>query len=270
MPEFHFVLSTIIISVLSVALSLDRRHAQHDRGRSLLPSSQGGNLHNSFPTPSASILMLSYFGKLSQTLLAIFIYTFQRHCGSQTLSTESLVFPPIELLSSPALDLDTQKVSLPGMLEFPSEHQQVNTMATAPQPAACEAGTDDINISPLRRKQPTFVEPNLAKPPPNIKPLAKTVTFMPSQVGNPDQVSISYTATPLRLMWYDLQLVLGKLPSTMGIMRPWRMGKEADPFDEMYPSGRNLLSIAIHAVLVVTQLVSRLPSLPLLIVVMWE
>jgi hypothetical protein len=126
---------------------------------------------------------------------------------------------------------------------------------------------DMSEISPLRRKQPTFVEPNLQKSPDDIKPLAKTVTFMPSQVGKPDQVSISYTATPLRLMWYDIQLVLGKLPSTMGIMKPWRTGKDADPFDEMYPSGRNLMSIGIHAILIVTQLVSS-PTLPLLVAVL--
>lgn len=114
------------------------------------------------------------------------------------------------------------------------------------------------DISPLRRKQPTFVKPDLHHAPGDIKPLSSTVTFMPSQVGKPDQVSISYTATPFRLLWYDIQLVLGKLPSTMGVMKPWRLGKDADPFDEMYPSGRNLLSIGIHAVLLVTQFVSFL------------
>jgi len=100
----------------------------------------------------------------------------------------------------------------------------------------------------------TFKPPNANDAPAPLNPGARTVTFMPSQVGSPDQVSISYTATPVRLVWYDLQLVLGKLPSTMGIMRPWRIGRHADPFDEMYPNGRNLISIALHAILVVSQL----------------
>ena len=112
-------------------------------------------------------------------------------------------------------------------------------------------------IAPLRQKRPTFVEPDLNTPHGNPKPIGKTVTFMPSQVGKPDQVSISYTATPFRLMWYDIQLILGKLPSTMGIMKPWRLGKDADPFDEMYPNGRNLLSIGLHVILIVTQFVSH-------------
>ena len=112
------------------------------------------------------------------------------------------------------------------------------------------------DIAPLRRKQPTFVEPDLEHAPSDLKPIGKTVTFMPSQVGNPDQVSISYTATPFRLMWYDIQLILGHLPSAMGVMRPWRLGKDADPFDEMDPNGRNLLSIGLHAILIVTQFVS--------------
>jgi len=111
------------------------------------------------------------------------------------------------------------------------------------------------DVTPVRRKQTTFVQPNLDAPD-DIKPAAKTVTFMPSQIGKPDQVSISYTATPFRLLWYDIQLVLGKLPSTVGVMKPWRWGKDADPFDEMYPNGRNLLSITLHAILIITQFVS--------------
>lgn len=121
-----------------------------------------------------------------------------------------------------------------------------------------EAEPMDVgDMASLKRSQTTFVEPDLNQPR-NLNPAARTVTFMPSQVGKPDQSSVSYTATPLKLLWYDIQLVLGKMPSMMGIMKPWRMGNDADPFDEMYPSGRNLLSIALHLFLLVTQFVSSI------------
>jgi hypothetical protein len=130
------------------------------------------------------------------------------------------------------------------------ERRAVNFLDPAAEPL------DIGDIRPLRRKTHTFKEPNLDDTPNDMKPLAKTVTFMPSQVGRPDQVSISYTATPFRLLWYDIQLTFAKLPSSMGVMKPWRLGKDADPFDEMYPSGRNLLSIGLHAILIVSQFVS--------------
>jgi hypothetical protein len=132
------------------------------------------------------------------------------------------------------------------------ERRAVNFLDPAAEPM------DIGDIGPIRRKTPTFRQPNLHvdDAPDDIKPLGKTVTFMPSQVGRPDQVSISYTATPFRLLWYDIQLTLAKLPSSMGVMKPWRWGKDADPFDEMYPSGRNLLSIALHVILIVSQFVS--------------
>lgn len=117
------------------------------------------------------------------------------------------------------------------------------------------AEPDDIGIMHNRLKPSMTLKPPSAEDTPApMNPGARTVTFMPSQVGAPDQVSIAYTATPLRLLWYDLQLVLSKLPATTGILRPWRVGRNADPYDELYPSGTNLWCIALHTILIFTQL----------------
>jgi hypothetical protein len=110
-------------------------------------------------------------------------------------------------------------------------------------------------LASSKRPTLTFRDPGLEEPA-MLEPGARTVTFMPSQIGAPDQVSISYTATPFRLMRYDIQLILGKLSFAVGVMRPWRLGADADPYDEMYPNGRNLMSIGLHAILVAMQSVS--------------
>jgi hypothetical protein len=92
--------------------------------------------------------------------------------------------------------------------------------------------------------------------------LKRTVTLVPSQIGGPDQVPVSYTSTPGRLLWYDCQLFISKLKNTFGVFLPLRFGKNADPFDELYPSVPNIMSVIIHSILFVIQTVF-LCSLPL-------
>jgi hypothetical protein len=111
------------------------------------------------------------------------------------------------------------------------------------------------DLASSKRPALTFKDSDLEEPA-MLEAGARTVTFMPSQIGAPDQVLISYTAMPFPLMRYDIQLILGKLSFAVGVMRPWRLGADADPYDEMYPNGRNLISIGLHVILVVTQSVS--------------
>jgi hypothetical protein len=114
------------------------------------------------------------------------------------------------------------------LLSSPGDQKAVHFL----DPTADAPNMGDL-ISPLRPslafKDPELDEPKL------LNPGARTDTFMPSQVWWLNQVSISYTATQLRLLWYDFQLILGKLPATVGIMLPWRLGKTAYPYDEMLP-----------------------------------
>jgi hypothetical protein len=92
-------------------------------------------------------------------------------------------------------------------------------------------------------------------PAPKNSRLARTVTFVPSQIGGPTQVPISYTSTPGRLLWYDFRLFLSKISSTTGVFLPLRWGRNSEPYDELYPSLSNILSFGIHVLLAVMQLV---------------
>lgn len=93
------------------------------------------------------------------------------------------------------------------------------------------------------------------------KPLNRSVTYIPSQVGAPDDSAVTYTSNPLSLLWYDIKLCISKLPASLGIILPWRIGRDADPFDELYPSPSNIKSLVLHGFLIVTQ-ANFLLSLP--------
>jgi hypothetical protein len=83
--------------------------------------------------------------------------------------------------------------------------------------------------------------------------LERTVTFVPSQIGGPTQVPVSYTSDPGRLLWYDCQLCLSKMTTAAGVFLPLRFGKNAHPYDELYPSVPNIISCVLHGILFVNQ-----------------
>lgn len=85
-------------------------------------------------------------------------------------------------------------------------------------------------------------------------PLNRGVTYIPSQVGAPNDSAVSYTADPLSLFWYDIKLTISKLPASLGIILPMRFGADADPFDELYPNMHNIHSVVMHTFLIWTQL----------------
>ncbi|QDS68099.1 hypothetical protein FKW77_010123 [Venturia effusa] len=84
-------------------------------------------------------------------------------------------------------------------------------------------------------------------------PLNRRVTYIPSQVGAPNDSAVSYTANPLSLLWYDIKLCISKLPASLGIILPLRFGSDADPFDELYPNPHNIMSLLLHGFLMWTQ-----------------
>jgi len=82
----------------------------------------------------------------------------------------------------------------------------------------------------------------------------KSVSFLPSQIGDTLQTPQSYTANPLKLLLYDIHLCMwAKIGFLAGILKPIRYGKEADKFDELYPSLLNIKSVVIHTILFVAQ-----------------
>jgi hypothetical protein len=88
------------------------------------------------------------------------------------------------------------------------------------------------------------------------------ISFIPSQKStNTNFSSLSYTANPRKLLFADLRLCFGKWKFVPGIFFPWRLGKDADPYDELYPSLVNLKSILIHIVMFISQ-VLFLMSIP--------
>lgn len=75
---------------------------------------------------------------------------------------------------------------------------------------------------------------------------------------------IPYTGDPLRLCWADILLFCSQLWSLPGIIHPfnrWDCGK----LDELYPSGPNLLALALHSFLVILQ-TAFLVTLPVVVV----
>jgi hypothetical protein len=80
------------------------------------------------------------------------------------------------------------------------------------------------------------------------------VSFLPSQIGAKSQTPLSYTSDPRKLLLGDFTLCYAKSNHIFGILKPFRFGKDADPFDELYPSRKNLQAIFLHTVLVFAQL----------------
>jgi hypothetical protein len=79
------------------------------------------------------------------------------------------------------------------------------------------------------------------------------ISFIPSQVGTSKQTPLSYTDDPTKLFTADLGLCFSRWAFLLGIVSPFHMGKKADPFDELYPSGKNIQSVILHIILVITQ-----------------
>jgi hypothetical protein len=89
------------------------------------------------------------------------------------------------------------------------------------------------------------------------------ISFIPSQKStNTDFTSLSYTANPRKLLLADLRLCLGKWKFVPGIPLPWRLGKDADPYDELYPAWVNSKSVILHVIMGIGQLIFLL-TLPL-------
>jgi hypothetical protein len=91
------------------------------------------------------------------------------------------------------------------------------------------------------------------------------ISFLPSQVGVPSQTPLSYTSDPRKLLLDDFALCFSRTNFIFGIFKPLRYGKEADSFDELYPSLVNLKAIVLHGILVVTQL-GFIISLPFFVI----
>jgi hypothetical protein len=91
------------------------------------------------------------------------------------------------------------------------------------------------------------------------------ISFLPSQIGDKSQSPLSWNSDPRKLLLDDFALCFTKKSFILGIFTPLRYGKEADPFDELYPSWVNLKAIALHSILVVAQL-GFIISLPFFVV----
>jgi hypothetical protein len=114
---------------------------------------------------------------------------------------------------------------------------------------------EDVNEQPQLSRTTTY-DDTVAPP------LNRSVTYIPSQVGSPNDSAVPYTSNPLSLLWYDIKLCITKIPASTGIILPWRLGASADPFDELYPNTQNIISLILHTFLIFTQAIF-LVSIPL-------
>jgi len=87
------------------------------------------------------------------------------------------------------------------------------------------------------------------------------VRFLPSQVGRSDQTPVPWTGDPFKLLWSYVLLLVRRWTTIPGIIMPLHLGKAANRFDELYPSGPNIVAILLHCLLLFTQTVF-LMSLP--------
>lgn len=85
------------------------------------------------------------------------------------------------------------------------------------------------------------------------KPVGRTVTFVPTQLAGQSQVPVSYTSTPSRLFWYEIQLVISKAGKAAGVFLPLRYGKQSDPYDELYFSPENFIAVGLQSILAISQ-----------------
>ncbi|KAF7589229.1 hypothetical protein BBP40_004571 [Aspergillus hancockii] len=82
---------------------------------------------------------------------------------------------------------------------------------------------------------------------------------------------LPYTASPLKLLWFDILLVLKSIWSLPGILfplTPWN----SDELDELYPSKENIMEIIVHVCLTlcqVTFLLSLLVCLFFMVPALW-
>jgi hypothetical protein len=85
--------------------------------------------------------------------------------------------------------------------------------------------------------------------------------FLPSEIGDPAESPTPYTGNPFLLCWLDIALFFKNFRSVLGILVPWSEW-HCKELDELYPSPQNLITIAIHGVLIIVQIIFVV-SLPL-------
>ncbi|KAJ5114296.1 hypothetical protein NUU61_000055 [Penicillium alfredii] len=78
--------------------------------------------------------------------------------------------------------------------------------------------------------------------------------------------AVPYTASPVRLLWSDIRLILQNIWTLPGIFLPLRLGRTS-PLDELFVSLPNGATVALHGFLVVYQL-AFLVSLPIVLLLM--
>ncbi|KAM3086410.1 hypothetical protein ACMFMG_000546 [Clarireedia jacksonii] len=88
-----------------------------------------------------------------------------------------------------------------------------------------------------------------------------TIKFYPSQIGSKLVTPLSFTASPIKLLFQDLWTALVNLKYAPGVFLPLSPTHSGD-LDELYPSLANLFNLALHAVLFSLQLFLLL-SIPL-------
>ena len=93
-----------------------------------------------------------------------------------------------------------------------------------------------------------------------------TVQYLPCQLDVASSTSpIPYTASPLLLLWSDIQLFFryfSLIPGIVVPIKPWNSGA----LDELYPSLANIRDIVMHTILIFFQLFFIL-SMPLLTII---
>ncbi|KAL2834759.1 hypothetical protein BJY01DRAFT_239020 [Aspergillus pseudoustus] len=91
-------------------------------------------------------------------------------------------------------------------------------------------------------------------------------TFLPPQSSTTPATPLPYTASPWKLLWEDIVLVLRSLWSVPNVILPLAPYNSGD-LDELYPSLRNIANLAIQLVLSLLQ-VAFLISVPVLLICM--
>lgn len=81
------------------------------------------------------------------------------------------------------------------------------------------------------------------------------ISFVPSQLATISQTSLTYQSDPRKLLVADLILFFRKISYLPGIFLPLRLGRDASPWDELYPSLTNLRSIIFHVFTSVAQII---------------
>ncbi|CEL05598.1 hypothetical protein ASPCAL06716 [Aspergillus calidoustus] len=90
--------------------------------------------------------------------------------------------------------------------------------------------------------------------------------FLPPQSSTTPATPLPYTASPWKLMWEDILLVLRSLWAVLNVILPLTPYNSGD-LDELYPSPRNLANLAFQLVISLLQVIFLI-SIPVLIICM--